>query len=117
MDPCNLCGRYPAASSCIESRIRIDGELFLPVPYQPKKKSVFEEDGLPRRCPCCGVLPGGFHHVGCFLEICPRCHGYWLSCRCFGIKIPLRSDRNDSGCRVIPFPAAFMGSSDAPGGL
>ncbi|WP_144682948.1 hypothetical protein [Desulfobotulus alkaliphilus] len=114
MDRCNFCGRYSAASSCAESRIRIHGVHYLPVPYSPRKKTVFEQDGLPSRCPCCGVMPGGLHHVGCFLEICPCCQGYWLSCRCFGIKV--RVDHGDpvSGCRIIPFPAAFM-APDASG--
>ncbi|MDY0161620.1 hypothetical protein [Desulfobotulus sp.] len=113
MEICSLCGRCDAAPSCLETRIRIDGVFYRPRPWQPRKKTVFEEDGIPSRCPCCGVLPTGFHHVGCFLEICPRCEGHWLSCRCFGIKVPVN---NKEECRVIAFPGTATVSLFPGGG-
>jgi hypothetical protein len=35
-----------------------------------------------RRCGDCGATPGGFHHLGCDLERCPRCGRQLISCGC-----------------------------------
>jgi hypothetical protein len=50
-----------------------DGEPLPAVPYQPNGN---------HRCHDCGARPGGFHHPGCDMERCPRCHGQLLSCGC-----------------------------------
>ena len=34
------------------------------------------------RCPDCGCKVGGYHHVGCDIEKCPRCEGQFISCEC-----------------------------------
>jgi hypothetical protein len=36
-----------------------------------------------RRCGDCGTKPGGFHHLGCDLERCPRCRRQLISCGCW----------------------------------
>lgn len=53
-----------------------DGAALSPVPYQP-------DDPEPgHRCHDCGIAPGGYHHPGCDMEICPRCNGQLISCDC-----------------------------------
>jgi hypothetical protein len=34
------------------------------------------------RCGDCGVVRGGFHHLGCDIQRCPRCFGQMMSCDC-----------------------------------
>ena len=55
-----------------------DGTKMPPVPYNPPDSNI--------RCHDCGVVAGGFHHVGCDMEICPRCGGQFLGCSCFVSK-------------------------------
>ena len=52
-----------------------DGKKMAPVPYTPIDTKI--------RCHDCGVAAGGVHHVGCDMEICPRCGGPFLGCSCF----------------------------------
>lgn len=43
----------------------------------------------PHQCHDCGIQLGGIHHLGCDMEICPRCkemgeeHSQLISCGCF----------------------------------
>lgn len=98
---CEFCGKEMlGASSCIESYIVINGKKYLPIPYKKKRNMVFGEKET--RCPECHVQEGGFHHVGCGLEICPVCQNHWIYCRCHGIKIKKDEDSDKKG-RIIPF--------------
>jgi len=33
-------------------------------------------------CEGCGIAPGGYHHIGCREEICPKCGKEIISCGC-----------------------------------
>lgn len=33
-------------------------------------------------CHDCGVSEGDYHHFGCDVEECPKCHGQLISCSC-----------------------------------
>jgi hypothetical protein len=33
-------------------------------------------------CHDCGVENGGYHHFGCDMEECPKCHQQLLGCEC-----------------------------------
>lgn len=97
-----MCGKETVgAATCIETRFLIDGNAYAPVPYPKKPKTAFQPAG--RRCPSCNVKPGGFHHVGCTVERCPRCGDVWIFCRCQGWKSPV-GQREKRPCKVIPFP-------------
>jgi hypothetical protein len=52
-----------------------DGTKMSPIPYNPPDPNI--------RCHDCGIAAGGVHHVGCDMEICPRCGGQFLGCSCF----------------------------------
>jgi hypothetical protein len=66
------------APSCVVSTLHLAGARFPLVPYG--------RDGTSApgagRCGDCGVEPGGFHHLGCDLQRCPRCQRQLLSCGC-----------------------------------
>jgi len=99
---CAFCGKETeGASSCIKSSIRIDGADYTPLPFKKKNETVFTRRQVVR-CAECNVLPGGFHHVGCVFEICPKCGGKWVYCACSGTKV--RTDGiSEKKCDVIQF--------------
>ena len=33
-------------------------------------------------CPDCGCKKGSYHHLGCEIEVCPRCREKATSCKC-----------------------------------
>ena len=39
---------------------------------------------VPHNCQECSVGMGGFHHLGCSVEQCSKCHGQLLFCLCEG---------------------------------
>lgn len=43
------------------------------IPYAAKSR---------RNCHDCATPPGGLHHPGCDLEVCPDCGGQSISCDC-----------------------------------
>ena len=98
---CKFCGKeMVGAASCVESHILIDGKKYSLVPYNKKSDNVFRKKNEVSRCPDCNVMYGGFHHLGCGMEICPECGNRWISCRCFGIKIKTGVQKE---CKIIPF--------------
>jgi hypothetical protein len=66
------------APSCVVSTLHIAGAAFPLTPYGRDGTSA------PGRARCgdCGVEPGGFHHLGCDLQRCPRCRRQLFSCGC-----------------------------------
>src|SRR3954447_9768085 len=66
------------APTCVVSTLHLAGAPFPLTPYGRDGPSV-PSGG---RCGDCGVEPGGFHHLGCDLQRCPRCQRQLLSCGC-----------------------------------
>ncbi len=74
---CRQCGKNihdPRTTTCAGGYVDYpNGESHPRVPY-PKNET--------ERCPKCGVMPGGFHHEGCYMERCPKCGERLVSCGC-----------------------------------
>lgn len=77
-EECELCG---------QNMLRSDGCTYAYVEYKgnPVERIKYGEEsgkGPCERCPICDVLPGHFHHKGCFVEECPICGDLITSCGC-----------------------------------
>lgn len=81
---CTECDQdmFSATSCTAEPLMLCDGQLYEFVLYG--SEPLWEEHGAVAEWPCrdCGVAPGGSHHPGCCVEICPRCKGQMLGCPC-----------------------------------
>ena len=72
---CDLCNQeMTSAASCTVDALHLRGQAVPAVPHRVA-------EGW-RRCGDCGVEPGGFHHLGCDMQDCPRCGRQLLSCGC-----------------------------------
>ncbi len=69
------------------------------------------DDG-PRRCGDCRASSGGYHHLGCDMERCPRCRRQLISCGCVQAE---DEDGEDTETLVavvgdtVVYPAALRG--------
>lgn len=72
---CGACGKDLTVAGCSANEWVLYGDnVRLPtVPFAGKAGEC---------CAECGAQPGHKHHVGCPLEICPRCRGLLNSCGC-----------------------------------
>ena len=113
MAECKFCGKeMTGAESCVDNFIIIDSKKFSPIPFKSTQDTIFTKKNGLARCPDCNVMPGGFHHVGCSLEICPGCNRRWIYCRCSGIKVRIDEDSKKEG-KVIPFTNANLMTLEA----
>lgn len=72
---CELCKQNKTkVNSCIK---RMEGQI----PFGSESDD-WTFDGLSSVCGACGVTLGGFHHPGCDVEECPKCHEQLLICDC-----------------------------------
>jgi hypothetical protein len=76
MSICKLCGKDKTyAASCLSI---FDDQI-------PFGEEIHEIQGVSRktkRCLGCGVKMGGFHHLNCEMEECPKCHDQHIYCEC-----------------------------------
>ncbi len=83
---CNDCKQEisdPNTEGCTAKYIEISGKTYKRIPYGKEQRFELDEDEmLPDRCGECGVKLKKFHHSGCDIEECPKCHCQLLACRC-----------------------------------
>lgn len=91
MPICEACGQeMNTTRSCGVTTIEIEGVEYELIPYGQETRygqgRYFRQPtaASDTRCHDCGVLVGGFHHPGCDVGECPRCHGQLLTCDCLG---------------------------------
>lgn len=82
MVECKECGNEMiGGDGCIGTVFEYaDGMILNPIRFGDEK-----DGGVPsdiEKCPDCGCPKGSYHHVGCDMEECPRCHGQAISCNC-----------------------------------
>lgn len=66
---CSACNCEKLATSCtIAEVILANGRVLSRVPFVPRDGASPDD-----RCAGCNVGPGGLHHLGCDLELCPSC--------------------------------------------
>ena len=77
MAVCRYChDEMVGSTSCTGELVHVKRGDFPPVPYgsEPGRNET-------HRCHDCDALPGGFHHRGCDMEICPACGEQLISWR------------------------------------
>lgn len=80
---CEHCKReMKLHKSCKTAAIKLDGVLYKRIPWgdEDQLKGLSIESLGP--CHDCGVLPGGYHHLHCDMEQCPKCGHQFISCEC-----------------------------------
>lgn len=108
---CDLCDReMTTAASCTVDVLHMAGTPFV----------VFEHGRDPGwgratgRCHDCGVLPKGFHHVGCDVQRCPSCRDQLISCGCRWDELASEYDddpsNDDLGLLDVSAPVAPLGA-------
>lgn len=48
------------------------------------------------RCHDCNVKNGGFHHIGCDMERCPKCEGQLIGCGCLDCKFSQKAGKDSN---------------------
>lgn len=85
---CNYCKRdMEKAESCIPVKVMIDGKQYEQIKYGDESRSDFHAEKI-NCCHDCGINKGGYHHPGCDVEECPKCHGQLIGCECLNPDDP-----------------------------
>lgn len=92
MAMCTFCRReMTTALSCSEGVLHQDGEPVAMVRWGSEP-----DWSATDRCGDCGVMPGGFHHLGCDVQRCAVCSWQMISCGCrFDEDGPGDDDQDD----------------------
>lgn len=80
---CDQCKRdMLTAKGCIESFIEVEGgEILRSIRYGDEERfgAIMPTD---KRCHDCHCVMGEYHHPGCDMEECPKCHHQLIGCGC-----------------------------------
>ncbi len=78
---CELCGNEMRNGiPCKSIPINISGMDYALVVYGNEER--FPKPFESVECPDCGTPKGYWHHAGCDIEECPKCHRQLISCPC-----------------------------------
>jgi hypothetical protein len=86
--------------SCLTDPIDVGYGLYEPIRWGEERMHKGRAVDVP--CGDCGTPPGGVHHPGCCLELCPVCRGQALGCPCFDDPDALQADRMPEADRDVP---------------
>lgn len=81
---CAICGEdMLSVDDCAHNRTITyeDGTVLSAIRYDSERRGW----NMDNRCHDCNVAVGNYHHPGCDVEECPRCHRQLISCDC-GVK-------------------------------
>jgi hypothetical protein len=79
MATCQFCDQEmtaPKTTTCTNEFVEFPDGTILPA----STHHFAEPSG---RCHDCNIVHGGYHHIGCDVERCPRCGRQLISCGCF----------------------------------
>jgi hypothetical protein len=69
----------PKTATCNDATVTFpDGTRMQRIPYAEFIHGI----KTATRCADCNIEYGGFHHLGCDMEVCPKCDGQLISCGC-----------------------------------
>jgi hypothetical protein len=79
---CETCGlEMLIAVSCTATQYCFtDGIPYTRIRYGDETRTNFI--ATSQVCHDCGIIEGHYHHPGCDVEECPRCHRQAISCDC-----------------------------------
>ena len=84
MATCTYCSQeMVGGSSCTVEVLHRDGGAFLFRPKKVGKGDACRVGDRVGRCGDGGAPRGGFHHLGCDMQQCPRCRHQLISCSCW----------------------------------
>lgn len=83
MAVCPICKKEMLeADGCIGGRLMIKGKAWPRIKVGDPGDYGNITDPDTYRCGDCGSKAGYYHHFGCDMERCPKCHGQLISCDC-----------------------------------
>ena len=82
------------ADSCTVAVLHRDGVAVQMVAWGSERD--WPRSAEPKRCGDCRVMTGGFHHLGCDIQECPRCGHQMITCGCrYDEDSPLERDEDE----------------------
>lgn len=82
--PCPFCEKVmEVGNGCtVEEYDDMEGGPYQRITYSNETRCGDDFKDTRVFCHDCNVTPGQFHHPGCDMEECPKCHGQAVSCGC-----------------------------------
>ena len=82
MASCQYCNQEMLLASSCTVKVLHRSRVAFPLPAFGAEARHPTPKGWSGRCHDCGVVLGGFHHLGCDMAECPRCGDQLFACDC-----------------------------------